>query len=258
MAKGKDAFNYALFKLKFASIKFENKKIKKYWENLIPEIIEKKIEREIENNAQKVELEFNNNNLFSNEKKPKIIICKNTIELNSEAEVILEASSGEDCARLLCISHIIAQRFATSIYLIISQECLESNLSSKPEYIPLPPEYVIRDKTWKPDIIKINHPAISFKRIRFGKGKGPRDQAKLLIISHGKSSLKINNILDNSRADNIRHLELQTLKPVSEEFIKQAMTSVKEIITTKNTFPWLPKINKIKTVDLNQINNLIK
>jgi len=258
MAKGKDAFSYALTKLIFDSITFEDDITKKYWQNLIPSLKNVELDKDIENPAQKVELEFSTTALFPNDKKPKIILCENTKKINTDtAEIILEASSGEDCARLLFISHVIAQRFATHTYLVISKECLEKKLISKPEHIPFPPSFVIRDKTWKPDIVRPNHPALSFKRIFFGNGKGPRDKAKLLIISHGKNSLKINEILKERNVKNIRHLELQTLKPISKEIIEQAKKSVKEIVTTIETFSWLPEDELITPIDFEDFNNLI-
>ena len=258
MAKGKDAFSYALTKLIFYSIKYNNEITKSYWENLIPDLKNCKGDQNIEHSAQKVELEFTTNLQSSYEKKPKIFLCENTKNLNPNAEIILEASSGEDCARLLCISHIIAQRFATTIFLVISKECLEEKLNFKPEHIPFPPSYVIRDKTWKPDIIRPNHPALIFKRVFFGNGKGPRDKAKLLIISHGKNSLIINRMLNERGVKHIRHLELQTLKPISKEIIEQASKSVKQIVTTIDTYPWLPESNSINPVNFEDLNNLIK
>ena len=102
--------------------------------------------------------------------KPKkivklIIILNKSIKPIHPGQIIFETSSGEDCARLLSISHTNAQRFSMPIYLIITNQCLNENLNFKPEHIPLPPKYVIRDKTWVPDMIYAGHPALNFKRI---------------------------------------------------------------------------------------------
>ena len=142
--------------------------------------------------------------------------------------------------------------------MIITKQCLNQTLNSKPEHIPLPPKYVIRDKAWAPDRIYANHPALNFKRINYGDNKGPRDKAKFLIISHGKNSLIVNKFISSSKIkNNIRHLELQTLRPISNETLMQAMKSVKQIFSIEDTFVWLEQNSQIKSIQLNQIDSLI-
>ena len=258
MANGKDALKYVLSTISFSSIKFLDSQIQNYWNNVVPGISDLQTNENIENPAQRVELFFGNETYIDKEDSPKIIILNKSIKPIHHGHVILETSSGEDCARLLSISHTNAQRFSMPIYLIINKECLNQNLNSKPEHIPLPPKYVIRDKTWAPDRIFVNHPALNFKRITYGDNKGPRDKAKFLIISHGKSSLIINKFISSSKIkNNIRHLELQTLRPISNETLMQAMKSVKQIFSIEDTFVWLEQNSQIKSIQLNQIDSLI-
>ncbi|MBK00205.1 MAG: hypothetical protein CMB48_04480 [Euryarchaeota archaeon] len=256
MANGKDAFSYALSRFIFSSIEFFNEEIKSYWENIIPDLDKIPTDTEINNPAQRVKLVFGNKKFSSEEKSPKVVIINEPISFKHTAKIILEASSGEDCARLLAISHTIAQRFSIPIYLIISIECLNENLNFKPEHIPFPPKYIIREQSWKPDEIYPNHPALSFKRINYGSNKGPRDKAKILIISHGKYSLFVNNLIKESK-HNIRHLEIQTLRPLSKEILNQAMTSVQKTICINETYTWIKENESIDSLSLNDLNNLI-
>ena len=256
MAKGKDALSYALSKFIFSSIEFSDTEARKYWGNIIPEIEKISTNQEIINPAQKVKLIFTNNKFHSNEKAPKVIIMDQEISTEHPGEIILEASSGEDCARLLSISHTIAQRFSLPIYLIISRECLNEKLNFNPEHIPFPPKFIIREQSWKPDKIYPNHPALSFKRIDYGNNKGPRDKAKILIISHGKHSLFVKKIIKNSK-ENIRHLEIQTLRPISKEIVNQAMKSVNNTISLDETYCWLEQNDLIESLSLNELINLI-
>lgn len=258
MASGKDALNYVLSILSFSSKKFYNEEIEHYWTNLIPELNNIQIDKNIENPAQRVELFFANQDYNQVDNSPKIIILNKSITTKHHGQIILEASSGEDCARLLSISHTNAQRFSLPIYLIITNECLNENLNSKPEHIPLLPKYVIRDKTWSPDLIIPNHPALNFKRINYGNNKGPRDKANLLIISHGKNSLLINELIKSSKIkNNIRHLELQTLRPLSDEILNQAMKLVKKTVSLNCTFSWLKPNLDIESISMEQINDLL-
>lgn len=258
MASGKDALTYTLLNLNFSTIDFKNEEIKDYWKNIIPEINNISIDENIENPAQRVDLFFGDENYYSNEKSPQIIILNKSLNPKNNAEIILEVSSGEDCGRLIGISHTIAQRFSIPIYLVITNKCLQENLNFKPEYIPLPPKYVIRDKTWKPDKIFPSHPALNFKRISHGKNKGPRDQAKLLIISHGENSLLVNQmILSSKTTQNIRHLEIQTLRPISNEILNQAMKSVKKVISIDETYIWLEQNDKIDSVQITQVEKFL-
>jgi len=258
MANGKDALKHVLSNLSFSSIKFINEEIEHYWINLIPELKHIEIDNNIENPAQRVELFFANKSYNQIDNSPKIIILNQSITPEHHGQIILEASSGEDCARLLSISHLNAQRFSMPIFLIIANECLNEILNSKPEHIPLPPKHVIRDKSWSPDLIFTNHPALNFKRINYGHNKGPRDQAKLLIISHGKFSLLVNQLIQHSKIKNdIRHLELQTLRPISNEILNQAMKSVKKTVSLDKTYSWLESNNQIEPILMEQINDLI-
>ena len=258
MAYGKDALKYVLSILSFSSKSFYNEEIERYWTNLIPELNNIEIDNNIENPAQKVDLFFANHNYNTLDNSPKIIILNKSITREHNGQIILETSSGEDCARLLSISHTNAQRFSMPIYLIITNECLNANLNSKPEHIPLLPKYVIRDKTWSPDLIIPNHPALNFKRIDYGNNKGPRDRAKLLIISHGKNSLLVNQLIKSSKIKNeIRHLELQTLRPMSNDILNQAMILVKKTISLDSTYPWLKPNGDIESISIEQINELL-
>ncbi|MAT48568.1 MAG: hypothetical protein CMA27_01915 [Euryarchaeota archaeon] len=258
MANGKDAMKYVLSTISFSSITFLDKDIQNYWNDVIPEIKDLQTNENIENPAQRVELLFANETYYDDGSKPKIIILNNSVKPIHPGQVILETSSGEDCARLLSISHTNAQRFSMPIYLIITNQCLNENLNFKSEHIPLPPKYVIRDKTWVPDLIYAGHPALNFKRISYGNNRGPRDKAKLLIISHGKSSLIVNQLISSSNTkNNIRHLELQTLRPISNEILSQAMNSVEQIISIEDTNLWLEQHNDIKSIQLSQVNSLI-
>lgn len=257
MAKGKDAFSHALMKLNFYSIKFENNIVKNYWCDLIPNLSIKENEKYIENPAQRVVLEISSSFESKNLGRPLIFLCQDSKNLNPDIKIIFEASSGEDCARLLFISHIVTQRFATPVCLVISNECLEEKLKFKPEHIPFPPKYVIREKTWEPDKVKSDHPALTFKRVYYGYGRGPRDRANLLIISHGKDSLKIKKLIKDRNPSNIRHLELQTLKPISREIIRNSMKSVKQTITTLDTSIWIDELEKIKKLDFDDISKLL-
>jgi hypothetical protein len=258
MANGKDALTYTLLNHNFSSIGFYSEEIKDYWTNMIPDISKILIDENIENPAQRVELFFADKKYYSKKNSPQVIILNKSITPENSAEIILEVSSGEDCGRLISISHTIAQRFSMPIYLVISNKCLQEYLKFKPEHIPLPPKYVIRDKSWKPDVVFPSHPALNFKRISYGKSKGPRDQAKLLIISHGENSVLINQMISSSKLkDNIRHLELQTLRPISNEILNQAMESVKKTISLADTNIWLEQNDDIESVLINQINEFL-
>ena len=258
MAKGKDALSYALSTFLFSSINFQNEIIKKYWEEHITNFSSIPLNKNIENPFQQVKLYFADESFEFDGESPEVIIFKNSITPENKGEIILETSSGEDCARLLCISHTIAQRFCKPICLVISKECLNENLISSPEHIPFPPIYEIRDQSWKPDSIRLNHPALNFKRINYGENMGPRDRASLLIISHGKNSSLINNLINESKIKNkVRHLEIQTLRPISNEILLQAMQSVKKTVVLNDTFKWLEKNNLIESIELNQLKKLL-
>ena len=258
MAKGKDAFFHALSILDFHSINFQNLSTKNHWYDKIPGLISKETNKNIENPAQRVVLEFSSDFQKLNKEGPLIILCDSSKNINQDAKIVFEASSGEDCARLLFVSHIVCQRFAKPVVLVISMECLENDLKFKPEHIPFPPKFVIRDKTWKPDIVKSNHPALNFKRISFEDGKGPRDKSNLLIISHGKNSIEVNKLIENSNSKNIRHLELQTLRPISLEIIESSMRLVEKIITTVETYKWISEFMDIRAFELDDIESQLK
>ncbi len=258
MANGKDALSYALSTFIFSSIDYQNEQIKEYWTQLMPNILTIPLDENIENPFQQVKLFFGNEKYFSNGKSPKVIILNDSPTPKNDGDIILEASSGEDCARLLCISHTIAQRFAKSIHLVITKECLNQNLKIKAEHIPLPPKYIIRDQSWKPDAIFPNHPALNFKRISYGNNMGPRDKAELLIISHGRNSLIVNKFIETSQLKNkLRHLEIQTLRPISKNILNQAMQSVKKTIALNETFQWLEQNQLIEPIELNEFNDLL-
>ena len=256
MANGKDALSYALSKFIFSSVEFSDEDSSKFWKKNIEDLDKILIDEEITNPAQKVKLIFANNKYYSNEKTPKVIIMNKEVSIKHPGEIILEASSGEDCARLLSISHTIAQRFSLPIYLILSIECLNQNLNLNPEHIPFPPKFIIRENSWKPDKIYANNPALSFKRINYGKNRGPRDKSKILVISHGKNSLLVKKIISDSN-ENIRHLEIQTLRPISKEIVNQAMMSVKKTISIDETFYWLEQNDSIESFSLEQLVQLI-
>ncbi len=98
---------------------------------------------------------------------------------------------------------------------------------------------------------------MTFKRVYYGYGRGPRDRANLLIISHGKDSLKIKKLIKDRNPSNIRHLELQTLKPIYREIIRNSMKSVKQTITTLDTSIWIDELEKIKKLDFDDISKLL-
>ena len=87
---------------------------------------------------------------------------------------------------------------------------------------------------------------------------GPRDKAELLIISHGRNSLVVNNFIETSQLKNkLRHLEIQTLRPISNNILNQAMQSVKKTIVLNETFQWLEPNKLIEPIELNELNNLL-
>ena len=57
--------------------------------------------------------------------------------------------------------------------------------------------------------------------------------------------------------ENIRHLEIQTLRPISKEIVNQAMMSVKKTISIDETFYWLEQNNSIESLSLEQLAELI-
>ena len=82
------------------------------------------------------------------------------------------------------------------------------------------------------------------------------EKIKILVISHGKNSLSVKKIISDSN-ENIRHLEIQTLRPISKEIVNQAMMSVKKTISIDETFYWLEQNDSIESFSLEQLVELI-
>lgn len=172
----------------------------------------------------------------------QVVLLSQEPEPEQTTAPLLVAARGEDCARLLCIAHAAGQRFGCEIQFCISPEVLSTSLRIELEHIPLPPEFILRGGESVDDVIRSDHPALSFHRLTHGVGRGPRNAAASLIVSHGSQSEQVGSIVHSARArgSNLRHLSLQTLNPFPLGALRAGMDGVDSLIALQQTSPWIP------------------